>query len=105
MMSWLRIDDDFARHPKLLGLSHKERWTWLSILCYCARYKTAGRLPENMREAIPEVTPALLDKAMQLGLLEKNGSGYIVHDWSEYNPKDPTAAIRQARRRQRQEYE
>lgn len=87
-MSWLRIDDGFGDHPKLLGLPPKHRWTWVTILCYCARQKTDGHLPPFIFEAVRDVTPALLRRFAELGLLDKSlkeGCEYVVHDWPIYN--------------------
>ena len=51
-MSWLKLDDGFARHPKVTALTYKDRWTWMAVLCYCARYRTDGYLPANIREHV-----------------------------------------------------
>lgn len=101
-MSWLRLDDDFAQHPKVVRLARGDRWTWLEVLLYCARYRTEGHVPEAIGEAIRAATPAFLDRCHTVRLLDLNGDGYFVHDWREYNPKDPTAAIRQQRKRDRE---
>lgn len=86
-MSWLRIDDSFADHPKILGLTLKQRWTWLNVLCYCARFDTEGVVPTAIGEAIAGASPAFTLRCIELGLLEQNGSQYHVHDWAIYNAK------------------
>lgn len=97
-MSWLRIDDGFANDPKVTALSHPKRWTWLAILCYCARYKTDGWLPPNIAEHVAGAKPGFLHECVDLGLLEIHGGEHQVHHWSQFNPpKDPTKAERQAR--------
>ena len=95
-MSWLRIDDGFSRHPKVTALNHKQRWTWVDILCYCATYRTDGWLPRNIREHIVGATPAFLATCVTLELLDNHDGEHRVHDWREFAPKDPTAAERQA---------
>jgi len=95
-MSWLRIDDGFSLHPKVTALTHKERWTWLDILCYSARYQTGGWLPENIREHVAGATPRLIARCLELGLLDDVDGELRVHDWDTYAPKDPTGAERQA---------
>jgi hypothetical protein len=96
-MSWLRIDDGFSRHPKVTALTHKQRWIWVDILCYCARYNTHGFLPENFQEHVPGATEKYIEKCLDLGLLDDMGDdGLKVHDWRIYAPKDPTGAERQA---------
>jgi hypothetical protein len=95
-MSWLRIDDGYDTHPKLLELTEQQRWRWTRVLIHCARHQTQGHVkPAVLRELGLGRTVA---KLLQLGLLETNGdAGYLVHDWSTFNPKDPTKAERQAR--------
>lgn len=100
-MSWLRIDDGFSRHPKVTALTYKDRWVWMGVLCYCARYETDGWLPANIREHEPGATDRFLQRCDELGLLDDEPDGWRVHDWKTYGPKDPTAAERQAAWRKR----
>lgn len=101
-MPWLRVDDGFANHPKILALGNDQaRWTWLCILLYAARYSTP-RLPANLGDSIPQATPAYLKQAVENQLLDIDDDGrYTIHDWDYYNPGDPTNAARQARYRHR----
>ena len=101
-MSWLRLDDRFTSHPKFAGWTPAEKWAWLEVLEYCARYKTNGLVPDDLALLPRSVTPKLLQRAENVGFLERNGNGLEVHDWPEYNPpKDPTNAERQQRWRDR----
>ncbi len=103
-MAWLRVDDGFPGHPKLVRLSRPDRWTWLEVLVYCARYRTGGEVPASIGEALKYATPAFLNRCLELNLLdhsEHDGDAYHVHDWAIYNPKDPTAADRMQRHRDR----
>lgn len=96
-MSWLKIDDKFVRHPKLIKLgSRSDRWTWLELLSYASEFKSPV-LPENIRDAVPAATKAFLDKAVNAGLLDVAEGGYAIHDWHDYQPRDATNAERQAR--------
>lgn len=100
-MSWLRIDDGFAEHYKIAELSDREFRTWMRTLCYAARNNgREGRLTAAMRREIVGLSPQLVKNLVDLGLLDDLGGGVVqVHDWRAYNPKDPTAAERQARSR------
>jgi hypothetical protein len=98
-MSWLKIDDKFVRHPKLIKLgSRSDRWTWLELLSYAAEFKSPV-VPENIRDAVPAATTAFLAKAVAAGLLDVVEDGYEIHDWHDYQPRDATNAERQARHR------
>ena len=97
-MAWLRIDDGFADHPKLVELGKPEhRWTWLEVLAYCARQKTQGRIPREIGDVIRRANPAFIRRCVEVGLVDLDEDIHRVHDWDDYNPKDPTKADRQAR--------
>lgn len=100
-MAWLRIDDGFTRHPKLLALGSKsDRWTWLEVLVYCAQFNTSGELPAQLAEVVPGATPKFVERAVAAGLIDVETDGAMrVHDWKTYNPNDPTAAERMQRLR------
>lgn len=95
-MSWLRLDDGFPQHPKIAALTDRQFRDWLTLLAYCARYKTGGEVPEGSLRVLG-VRSASVAAFQELGLLED----LTVHDWEKYNPADPTNAERQARHRTR----
>lgn len=97
-MAWLRLDDGFPSHPKLSGFSASQKWALIELLCYCARHKTGGLVPRDLSLLPRAVTPALLERAEMAGIVDREEDGHLViHDWSVYNPSDPTAAERMAR--------
>lgn len=101
-MAWLRIDDGFYSHPKVLKLTRPERWTWMEVLCFCARYETGGEIPIAISEALPKANPAFLAKCVDLELLDRTDEpGLVIHDWKVYNPRDPTNSTRQQRHREK----
>lgn len=100
-MAWLRVDDGFPEHAKLLALKRGQRWTWLEVLAYCARQSNGGYVPAGISETMKWVTPAFLARCLEVGLLDEGEDGYTVHDWEVYNPKDPSGAQRQLRYRNR----
>lgn len=85
-MSWLRLDDGFTQHPKLAGWTPAQKWAWLEVLSYCARYQTGGRIPADLSLMPRSVTAALLGRAEHSGLIDRaDDSGKVVHDWPIYN--------------------
>lgn len=103
-MSWLRLDDDFLEHPKVIGLSDRELRRWLGVLLYCARFRTRGSIPRGAHRAIGLTKKNTLFFIEQ-GLLDRDHVGELhVHDWSVYNNKpdgDYTATERKRRQRER----
>jgi hypothetical protein len=100
-MSWLRVDDGFAEHPKLEALTDRQFRLWAKLLGRCARYRTDGHVPAGILVGI-RIKDSDIARFKDLGLLDENGTGVVIHDWSDYNPKDPTKADRQARWRAKQ---
>jgi hypothetical protein len=81
----LRLDDGFDTHPKIVKLPRGDRWTWLQVLLYCARYRTGGHVPAAVGEIIRGATPAFLARCEKLTLLEPAEDGFSVHDWQVFN--------------------
>ena len=99
-MSWLRIDDRFASHPKVAQLSDKEFRVWMRTLCYCACYQDPTVDHVALGE-VPGLTRKVAMRFAELELLDTSDAGFEVHDWAMYAPKDATGAERQARWRAR----
>lgn len=86
-MSWLRLDDGFTKHPKFKGWTVAQKWAWLEVMEYCARYETGGRIPVEDLSLMPRsTTNQLLRKAEISGLIDRaDDGGMVVHDWPIYN--------------------
>lgn len=97
-MSWLKIDDLFDTHPKLLGLrTDDRRWTWVRILIYTSRHQSPT-VPQNIRDAVAKATPAFVQDCVNLGLIDVSEDNTMtVHDWHKYQAGDPQRAARQKR--------
>lgn len=102
-MSWVRVDDHFPEHPKLLALgplAPLAAWLWLSGLCYANRHLTDGFVPQSFVEAQASYTgadPLVLAEGLCNALLWHrvlanssqslaNESGFTIHDYAEYQP-------------------
>jgi hypothetical protein len=83
---WLRVDDVYDTHPKILALPEVGRWRWTRGLLFCARHRTNGLLtPEAITDVgLDRYLPTLLDVA----LLHPAERGYVVHDWRLMNGGD-----------------
>lgn len=99
-MTWLRIDDGFASHPKIGKLSDRDFRVWMRVLCHCARYEDPTVDEATMAE-VKDLTSQRIARYRELGLLDRSGRSFEVHDWVHYLPKDKTGADRQAKWRAR----
>lgn len=109
-MTWVKLDDQFADHPKIAGmgsLAPLAGWLHVCALCYCARYLTDGFIPAGQVQRlasfegtdVQELVAALID----VGLWERAERGYQVHDYLEYNPtRESVEAERQQARERMQ---
>ena len=84
-MSWLRIDDSFDAHPKIVGLRTDERrWTWNRILIYTCRYRS-DIIPSGIRDVVTKASAAFLKDCIALRLIDVVDGVMHVHDWHLYN--------------------
>jgi hypothetical protein len=111
-VSWLRLDDGVMLNPKVGELTDSEFRSLLGLWSYCARRKNEGRFKaDEMQWAIyvtskgpANVLQSHLQRFIEVGLIVPRGGKsnlYEVKDWAHYQPKDPTAAERQKRYRDR----
>ena len=106
-MSWVRLDDSFCDHPKILAIGPIGIAIQIRALCYCARHLTDGII---LREVVPSLLIGLeywaletggnelvgaLEQATEMdwpailveaGVWEIVEQGYRIHDYLEYNP-------------------
>lgn len=105
-MPWLRLDDTFDTHPKIVALATDERrWTWMRVLLYTTRHRT-NLIPHGIRDIIPKATPAFLKDCVNIGLIDLDDDGMMrVHDWDDYNGPDSKLQVRDRVRRYREKRE
>lgn len=96
-MTWVRLDDAFPEHPKVLALGDDyEAGVALHVrgLCYCARNLTDGHVPARMfRE-----DAATIARLVEVGMWHEAEGGFVIHDYLDYNPSRAEAlALAEAR--------
>lgn len=85
-MTWVKLDDAFADHPKVDRLGDAAFRLHVSALCYSARLLTDGRIPARaIRRLTPTAELDLVDELIDAGLWHADGDGYVVNDFLEYN--------------------
>ena len=89
-MPWVRLDDQFPQHPKVLAVGPLGMAMQVAGLCYCNRYLTDGYIPIA-------AVPSLLDlnlhggdyipivtKLVDKGLWKPAKDGYKIHNYFLY---------------------
>lgn len=93
-MGWVKLDDGFSMHPKVVGLSLEARWAYVEALCYAAKYETDGVVPATVA-ANGHVRQELL----AAGLWENGPASVVIHDYLVYNPsREHKQSTRDSRR-------
>ncbi len=82
-MTWLRVDDGFAFHPKIGKLTDKDFRVWVRVLCHCARYEDPTVDDATIGE-VKDLTETRVARYAELGLLDETPEGMVIHDWILY---------------------
>ena len=96
-MAWVKLDDQFPDHPKIIAAGGEAAWLYVAGLCYCSAKLTDGMIPSAMISRLTDRrnAPKLADKLVEVGLWEHADGGYMVHDYGDYQP---LASLVRARR-------
>lgn len=95
---WVRLDDRFSDHPKVVGLSDKAFRVHVSALCYANRHRTNGVLSLGMQRAL-RATPKVASELVRAGIWELAPQGGVrIHDYLEYQPTPEEIAAHDQRR-------
>lgn len=101
-MSWLRIDDKFARHEKILALSDKAFRLHVAAMCNCADMLTDGRVTvRDVRMLMPIVGATTykryVNELISARLWSEHATGWKINDYLVYNPS--SIRVKEQRRR------
>jgi hypothetical protein len=104
-MPWIKLDDQWMNHPKIIKAGRDARDMWLASLSWCAQYLTDGYFPAELLPTLAVM--AIVDVAncqefakrlLEVGLWERTENGYHIHDYNDYNPtKEQAEATKKAR--------
>ena len=88
-MPWVKLDDQFFSHPKVIDRSKDAKLLYMASLTYCAANLTDGYLsPAALRlaAAMVDVPAGVAQELVSAGLWTRCENGYQIHDYLEYNP-------------------
>jgi hypothetical protein len=103
-VSWVKLDDQFFANPKVIELPKDAKLLYIAGLTYCAAQLTDGLIsPAALRmvAAMVQVNTKQAAALVTAGLWEREGDGYLVHDYLEYNPSGETVRAERAAARER----
>lgn len=87
-MGWVRIDDSFADHEKIIAAGEAAVCLYVCGLTYCAHMLTDGAIPKRKALVLypMENAQAKADRLVEVGLWHDCGDYYEVHDYLDYQP-------------------
>lgn len=88
-MSWVKLDDTFPEHPKVVTAGGDAAWLHVCALAYCNRHpKLSGLVPREMlgRLSDRKNPNALAARLVTVGLWDDDPSGWRIHDYHEFQP-------------------
>lgn len=105
-MSWVRLDEDFTDHPKVVEAGPLAGWLHVKALSYCNRYLTDGRVPGPVARTLvswEDVAPIrdvsrgdklssesinvqLVARLVGAGMWIEVDGGYQIHDYLKFQP-------------------
>lgn len=118
-MAWVKLDDQFPDHPKIVQAGPLAGWLHICAIAYCNRFLTDGFVPAaqvprladfaGLAEVVSvadglagmgsDVEPAMLaDRLVAFGVWEQAVGGYLIHNYLDFQP---SKAEVEARRKQR----
>lgn len=105
-MSWIKLDDQWMEHPKIIRAGRDARDMWLASITWCAKYLTNGEFPANLVPSLAAIAgvdvancQTFANTLVEVCLWDTTPSGYAVHDYLKYNPsKQEVLDTREARK-------
>lgn len=94
-MSWVRVDDGFPDHAKVVRLEESTDaqtfsnavTLWLLANCWCNRNETDGRVPKSRLGRLVPFRPGRAAAALvSVSLWHDEGDHFRFHDHGDYNP-------------------
>jgi len=83
-MGWVRIDDNFADHPKVIALSDSAFRTYITALCYSNRQLTDGFIPHAVYDRMGVKGDSV--ELVGADLWELHENGWQIRSYTEYQP-------------------
>lgn len=85
-MNWVKIDNQFPDHHKVLEAGALAAWLHVCALCYCSRTLSDGVVPKRIVPRLAEVPKPmkLAETLVAVGLWKEQGNAFVIHDYLSY---------------------
>lgn len=83
-MTWFRVDDNLAFHPKTMQAGNAAMGLWVRAGSHVAMQLLDGFVPKEIATAMG--TPAQTRALVEAGLWLPCGKGYEFHEWGDRQP-------------------
>lgn len=102
-MAWVRLDDTFPEHPKVLQVGGDAAWLHVCALAYCNRNETDGMVT---LQVLPRLSDrrrptALAELLVAAGMWDLAPGGWTIHDYLKFQPSRETMERKRAEARDR----
>jgi hypothetical protein len=103
-MTWVKLDDQFPDHPKVIEAGPMASWLYVCGLAYANRFLTDGFIPERQAHRLVDLDDLapMIDRLVSVGLWEIVEGGYHIHDFLEYQPSAEKVKAERAANAERQ---
>ena len=86
-MTWVKLDDAFPHHPKVLKASPPARYLYVVGLALSSQHLADGHLDAAQApilHALAGTTDTHIAELVAVGLWDPTDTGWHVHDWAEH---------------------
>lgn len=99
-MPWIRFEDNFPEHPKVLAISDKAFRLHVRAIGYCSRHLTDGAVSiAAVRSLVGGLALRLSGELVQARMWTVTDDGFLIHDYLDYQPsREDTNTRRKADR-------
>lgn len=85
-MPYANLDDGYAEHPKITGLTDAAFRLHTAAICHAARYTTDGYIAaHDVPRLVPRFRQGTLAELTRTHLWTRDENGYWLHDYLDWN--------------------
>lgn len=105
-MTWFKVDDALPTHRKILTIPRGARrlaavGAWTLAGAWSSGALKDGHIPDSVLEELA-IPPRAVEDLVAAGLWHRNGTGYVMHDYLDWNPSAEKVRAERAAAAERQ---